>query len=385
MSETQRTAGWRPVERVELQGSPQLTEPLAQLLSLTGREDRLTHGFHTYPAGLHPDAARGLLTLCGGDSVFDPFCGGGTVLIEAMAMGRKAWGLDLSQVAVLVALARTRLPGLELISRLRSQGRRIAELAKDWQHPPRDQRTRAVILWYEDHVAAELAGLRDGIQRAPPEVQDLLWCCFSSILVKVSQRASDTRAERAPQHREPGTTSILFHKKVRELGRRLEALATAVPPGTPEPKVRLGDARADHPKDPVDCIITSPPYPAVYDYVPMQTLRSAWMDLDDGPGLRGELGSRRSFRVDRQSGLRQWQADLGDWTRSAFRALRPGGRLAVVLGDGVSASRPVDALGTLMAASAAAGFQPLARASGDRSDYGASTTRREHLVLLERK
>lgn len=385
MTDTLRTSGWRPVEHLDLQGAPDLTEPLAGLLALTGREDRLTHGFHTYPAGLHPDAARGLLQICGGDSVFDPFCGGGTVLVEAMALGRSAWGLDLSPVATLVARARTRLPGPEAITRLRSQGRRIAALAQDWQHPPRDARTRAVLGWYEPHVAAELAGLRDGIAQAPDDVKGLLWACFSSILVKVSLRASDTRAERVPQHREPGTTAILFHKKVRELGRRLEALAAAVPPGTPQARVREGSALRELPEGPVDAIVTSPPYPAVYDYAPMQSLRTAWMDLDDHEALRGELGTRRSFRADRAEGMRRWQEDMARWASRAAAALRPGARMAVVIGDGLSASRPVDALGCLAHATSGAGFVPLARASGDRRDLGSEQSRREHILLLERR
>lgn len=380
-----RTSGWRPVDAIDVQGAPDLTDVLVRLLSLTGREDRLTQGFHTYPAGLHPDAARGLLELCGGDTLFDPFCGAGTTLVEAMALGRQAWGLDLSPVARLVARARTRLPGPEGITRLRSQGRRIAAQAQDWRHPPHDARTRAVLGWYEPHVAAELAGLRDGLLQAPEDTRELLWACFSSILVKVSLRASDTRAERVPQHREPGTTAVLFHKKVRELGRRLEALAAAVPPGTPPAKVRLGDARVDGPEAPVHTIVTSPPYPAVYDYLPMQSLRAAWMNLDDTEGLRAEVGARRNFRADRATALRRWQEDLGAWTSRAHHALLPGGRLAVVIGDGLSASRPVDALGTLLHATASAGFTPIARASGDRRDLGSSVARREHILLLERR
>ena len=56
--------------------------------------DRVTHGFHTYPAGLNPDAARDLLALFPGDSLHDPFCGGGTVLVETIfalpGLGRRS-------------------------------------------------------------------------------------------------------------------------------------------------------------------------------------------------------------------------------------------------------------------------------------------------------
>ena len=40
-----------------------------------------------------------------------------------------------------------------------------------------------------------------------------------------------------------------------------------------------------------DCglVLTSPPYPGVYDYLPMQQLRAAWLDLDLNPGSAGRL------------------------------------------------------------------------------------------------
>ena len=53
---SERTSGWSPIEHVVTQGDG--AEPLAAALSCEGREDRWTHGFHTYPAGPPPDAAR---------------------------------------------------------------------------------------------------------------------------------------------------------------------------------------------------------------------------------------------------------------------------------------------------------------------------------------
>ena len=64
---------------------------LEAALRCSGRVERATHGFHTWPAGLNPDAARLLLGL-GGGPVLDPFCGGGTVLVAALLGGRPARG-----------------------------------------------------------------------------------------------------------------------------------------------------------------------------------------------------------------------------------------------------------------------------------------------------
>src|SRR5262249_36633278 len=61
------------------------------------------HGFHSYPARLHPVTAhralKGLLTLGGelatAPTVLDPFCGSGTVLVEARLLGARAIGTDV--------------------------------------------------------------------------------------------------------------------------------------------------------------------------------------------------------------------------------------------------------------------------------------------------
>ena len=51
----------------------------------TDPADELTHGFHSYPARMHPAIARAVIpAFClPGGRVVDPFCGSGTVPIEA--------------------------------------------------------------------------------------------------------------------------------------------------------------------------------------------------------------------------------------------------------------------------------------------------------------
>src|SRR4051812_48600424 len=58
------------------------------------------HGFHPYPARAHPTTARRLIEDLSPDDgiVLDPFCGSGTILVEAMLAGRSAIGSDLNPV-----------------------------------------------------------------------------------------------------------------------------------------------------------------------------------------------------------------------------------------------------------------------------------------------
>lgn len=371
-----REAGGTAPMGIRSKGDPQLTAAMEAALAHSGRvEGRATHGFHTYPAGLHPLAARDVIAACEGP-VHDPFCGGGTVLVEALLAGRPATGTDLSPVALLVAQART--AGPDQATPIRSAARRIADMAKlrvDVEVP------EEIEDWYEPHVAQELGRLRDGIAEVEEQVtRELLAAVFSSILVKVSYRESDTRNRRSPHHRPPGTTAVLFHKKARELGRMLEQM-----PAEGSARMKLADAKESGPPEGTGLVLTSPPYPGVYDYLPMQQLRHAWLELDASKGLAQELGSRRSFRaLGRQKALERWRSDHVAWIRMQAAGLPSGGRICIVVGDGLVGDRPVDTLSPTADAIHEAGLEIIARASADRPDHARGAIRTEHLVMAEK-
>ena len=371
----EKTPGPPPAINVRRFGDPMLADVLAGALVAEGRVERATHIFHTYPAGMHPDGAAAVLEHCPGP-VHDPFCGGGTVLVEGLLDGRPVSGTDLSPIAVMVANART--AGPEVASKLRAASRRVAEKARGRREPV--EVPEICVKWYEPHVAQEMGRLRDAVWEEPEDVVPLLEAVLSSIVIKCSFRESDTVNRRVPNHRPPGTTAVLFHKKARELGRALEEL-----PPAGRVQIRLADARVKGPPGGTAVVLTSPPYPGVYDYLPMQQLRFAWLGLEPGLGLSGELGSRRSFRAKgRTEAYREWREDTALWVRRQAEGLSSGGRLGVVVGDGYVAGRLVDALFPTVEAAEAAGLRVLARASADRPDHARGVIRIEHLVLAEK-
>lgn len=380
-----RTAGWLPLTHLSSRGDAAFKETLERALSRTGRVDRFTHGFHTYPAGLHPDAAVDLLELMPPGPIHDPFCGGGTTLVEAMLQGRDASGTDISPVAVALAHGRTRMWSPERITAFRSAARQIAKTAQHNQDFPPDEIARRVKPWYQPHVAQELEGIRQGIQQAHPDVRKALELVLSSILVKVSLRRSDTNPQRVDRERPPGTTAILFHKKARELGRRWEALNEAVPEGTAVPRIRQGSGLELDPPGPVAGLLTSPPYPGVYDYLEYQQLRLAWLGWDSPEIWQQEMGSRRAFKNSPREALYNWKQDIEGWMHMVARWLLPGGRAAIVIGDGLVDSRLIPVLKPLRQAAGQAGLRVLGSASGGREDKGAHIVREEHILLLEKE
>jgi DNA modification methylase len=72
----------------------------------------LTHTFYRYPARFSPIFARAAIELFSkpGDLIVDPFSGGGTSIVEALALGRNGLGVDVSQLGAFLGGVKTMLP-----------------------------------------------------------------------------------------------------------------------------------------------------------------------------------------------------------------------------------------------------------------------------------
>lgn len=68
-----------------------------------------THNFYRYPARFSPSLVRAVIDAFTrpGDVILDPFVGGGTTLVEALASGRYAIGSDISELAAFVSEVKT--------------------------------------------------------------------------------------------------------------------------------------------------------------------------------------------------------------------------------------------------------------------------------------
>ena len=84
-------------------------EQLSAALNSSRHTSGSTHNFYLYPSRFSPVIAQTIIALFSqpGDSVLDPFMGGGTSIIEGMMLGRRMVGIDLNTLAHFVASVRT--------------------------------------------------------------------------------------------------------------------------------------------------------------------------------------------------------------------------------------------------------------------------------------
>jgi hypothetical protein len=375
--------------------------------------ETLTHPFHTYPARLHPATARVLTEFIGEGArgpILDPFCGSGTVLVEARAAGLRAIGVDLNPLAVLIARAKTWTVPPRRRRQLRETGHSIAAAALAAGKAARrsaaepaplrrpvgfdpNARNRRLAAWFAPHVRRELEDLAarlDELREDDAEVADVLTACLSAILYKVSSRTSDTDATWVARNVARGQAARHFAQRVDLLVAGLDDLAKL---HAPQPEVHELDVRKLPdliPDGSVAGIITSPPYAGTYDYAEHQRLRFDFLGLRHRELDAGEVGSRRSFEEDPAAAHRAWQKALAGIVARIGRALAPGAAAAIVIGDSVARGRALYALDDLR--DALTGDLAIeAWASQERPMLGAVERRAfgdrpkaEHVVVLRR-
>lgn len=361
---------------------------------------RHVHGFHSYPARLHPDTAarlvEGLSDPAGG--VIDPFCGSGTVLVEARLQGRHCYGVDLNPIAVRLARLKTWGGSPDFDDKVREATERVSEHATERRMAKAGPTMRYATqdrAEFDIHVLLELDGLRAGIDREKDRpVQEVLFLIFSSILTKVSKSRGDAAEGQAVKRHAAGFPTRLFGMRTDELLKVLTQYRDLLPDGAPNAKITERDARRPFPWKNAECdaAITSPPYPGVYDYLEHHTARLRWLRLDQRRFETQEVGARRHLgRMEGRAARHAWEEDLTRVLRQVHGAVRSGGHVALVMADSAVHQTPLFADEIVEAQAERAKMAVAAVASQQRPHFHQDSRkafrdrpRREHLIILKR-
>jgi hypothetical protein len=275
------------------------------LMPSASATERATHLIHPYPAKLLRHIPALFLSANQlsrpGDSVLDPFCGSGTVLVESLLAGRRAIGADTNPLACLIAKVKTTpLRDRDLPRTLE----RVIARARDISNAAIPNRS-ALAPWFHPRMLRELARIRAAIARVRDEdVRDFFSVCFSStvrtasladprISVPVRQRPSryskhdwlHARAVRRLADLERTSAYELFSRIAEANMDRLAGLPLEVARG--DAHTELADARnitcntvdSSVLAGQVDLVLTSPPYLGAQKYVRACSLSLLWLDL----------------------------------------------------------------------------------------------------------
>lgn len=297
--------------------------PDGRRLEIATSFDRLTHYLFRYPAKFHPPVVRALLDAYTepGQVVLDPFCGSGTLLVEAAACGRSSIGIDVDPVAVLVAAAKTHRfhqhhltrTAEHLLAQLRQHQRPADEYqvrmfndldADEFDRESNSLRSSIPAIpnlfhWFRRYVIVDLARIRGTIDRTPMPAthRSFFRIVFASIIRNASNAdpvpVSGLEVTSYMRRREEAGRLVdpfgLFQSAIgRSLVACLEYKQTAADTTA---VARLGDATrlSYHVRRAVDAIISSPPYHGAVDYYRRHQLEMYWLGATENHQQRLEL------------------------------------------------------------------------------------------------
>jgi DNA modification methylase len=398
---------------------------------ITFRSNEATpvHRWWPYVQGYSAEFVAGVLARSGlapGARVLDPFAGSGTTLVEARRAGCLAVGFELLPPAVLAARVKTRFeldPG--------ALGRAADRIVRARPQRPRGPLPflRETLRQFDPDALDELRRLGEALPPEGSPVGDAARLAFGRILIPSSRLHRSPCLGYAPHPSSNAPAPVeRFRDAIRTMQEDLEELAPSRDRWGPTARVETRDARAGGaPTASIDLAITSPPYVNGMDYVmnykvdlawlgyarsyaDLRALRGAEVACDNLPreetaaylalrnlpdpwlaeilrGIRANVFRKRTYRRDDMHAVvHRYFDDLARVLVRVRRALRPGGRFVLVVGDSLLAGVyvPGDLLLARIGARVGFAIESVEVARARRSGQRRSFELRESVVTLRR-
>jgi site-specific DNA-methyltransferase (cytosine-N4-specific) len=324
------------------------------LLAPHHKEEATIHDIHPYFASFNPAIPRTFIEWFTGkgDVVLDPFCGSGTTLVEARLEGRPCIGIDVNPLACLISKVKTTpIPEAQLertkdllngiiedLHAIHGQstlvGRPVPVISKIPDFLRRD-------FWFKPSVLRELGVIRAHIDNIKnKDLRDLCSVALSSIIVKVSNQAHESRYQRIDKKVGLYEPFSLFEAKLKAMVGRVREFALLAENSFT--RIACQDLRYCTVEDEIaDLIVTSPPYLNAWDYNLYQKFRLHWLGFDHLSLRRAEIGAHlKHSYIDDPVG--EYSNDLDLCLRQMFRMLRKEGICCIVIGESTIKGRHVD-------------------------------------------
>lgn len=242
------------------------------------KTSELTHSYHKYPAKFIPQLARALIEeyTAEGDLIWDPFCGSGTLNIEAFRANRHSIGTDINPVAVLISRVKT-IPlepkelGKYTQELLEAIGTcKIQDEAFYISQGILNGNTNILKNWFPEDGLLELEHILWQIQekRAKKKHQEFALCAFSAILKRCSYWLNSSIKSQVDPNKVPEKPFVYFKMQLSAMEKANEIFYHENANNQTQVSIFKHNAKHRLPSrvEKANCIITSPPYIVSYDY-----------------------------------------------------------------------------------------------------------------------
>ncbi|MFY0570631.1 DNA methyltransferase [Archangium lansingense] len=345
----------------------------------------LTHNIHRYSGKFIPQIAARAISLLTqpGERVVDPYCGSGTTLLESALLGRRATGVDLNPLAVLIARTKTtRIPKAKLEGLVRTLHKALtAASASKVEKDPRfthDWYRK----WFQPHVLRELLEIDLAIREVDDEaLRDVARVAFSDILRRNSNAHSGYPNvmfdKNAPEKDSPIQP---FLKALERIADMVASLST-VSASWSDVEVVHGSATAlPMGEATVDAVVSHPPYIGSIPYAEYGALSLQWLGSDSRQLDRELTGGRRQSAYV----VQRFEDGYGQMLKEAARVLKPGRHAFLMVGNPVVRGEVVDLAEMTLRLARDAGLDLVVRTDRQGVNRRANKMGAEHLLFFRK-
>jgi len=266
----------------------------------------LTHCFHVYPAMMIPQIARRLLQKYGSSvkTLFDPYCGSGTSLVEANVNNINAIGTDLNPLARLIAKTKTTPIDIQTLNLY----------LKDFNDYSftflfNIQKSVSIVIpqfnnidfWFNENAQRKLSLIKNYIDNIKqPEVKNFFLTAFSETVRESSfTKKGEFKLVRMPEDKRDQFNPDSFGIMLSKLSRNKAGLVDFIQQKENGSCSRIYDFNTVYsvpkdiiPDESIDIIITSPPYGdsrTTVAYGQYSRLANQWMGIKDASSVDKSL------------------------------------------------------------------------------------------------
>lgn len=127
-----------------------------------------THALHPYVAAINPPLSRKLIDTYVplGESVLDPFCGGGGVLVESILSERKCAGFDINPLGAMISSAKTSWIDYR---KIKCEYRRIKSRMRTGNSKVEPDISDAAKYWFKEESLPRLSTLSNAVKKCKDE------------------------------------------------------------------------------------------------------------------------------------------------------------------------------------------------------------------------
>lgn len=328
-----------------------------------------THSFFKYPCRFIPEiprwAIQKYLTGVESASVFDPFAGSGTTLLESVINDYEAYGTEIDNIAKLIIKVKTTPFTKDKLEEIANEFNRIVTNIDTSQKPQKLPGINNLDHWFTEDAIVKLSGIKKNIDRIDDkDIRDFFNVCFVSIIKRVSNAddvspkpyVSNKIKKNPPETiKEFSSTFTKYFEGIRELS----SLGL-----TKKARIINGDALNFEFDGLFDLAITSPPYINAFDYARTMRLENLWLDTMTENELREKkkdyVGTEsikiteeekrleildkstilksyysQIFEKDKKRALivKKFFEDMEGNLKNTYKYLKPGGHYMIVIGN----------------------------------------------------